>query len=680
MKSTICILFVSLTTIVSAQYETLLLPFKHSSYLKKLFFSYDKRYVYTVSYDNTVKLWYCEGALLIRTFFGHQAEITDIAVDKNNTTLFTSDKGGNVFQWDVNSGNIINNLKLESPISTIFFDESNKLLFIADINAKVKVYKLPEYSLIREINTSPYYVMKIIKAKENNKYFFGMRNLNTNANNKNLDVGNIHIYDFENNIFFALSTYSEDLTDLIITADSSKIISASSSNEFIRIWDVKKLILESSFKTTLKPSVIFASHTNKMIGVGSAENPDVKIYRITGEEILHLNMDTGYIIYGEINKDITRIHVCNNYGQFKKYDFHLNLREIIGYYANLNDKVSCYAYDKKKKIIYLGYQDGTLLSFDLLKSELKTIFKTSETIAQEIIIDENGENLLILYKPQYKENSTSYLPDVVSKVAVYNLQKEQFIFNKEYHEKYVTSFYFSEGKLFLGFNTGLLEIIDFEKNKLLSSYNVVPFDIVRIINYNNLLAIQSLDDKLNIFQLNTNYTLKLIKTINLEKKENLTDLKKNFLLTNYRVYYLNSDNQIKFKSFIAKVYKNDTILTLDTNELKLTKNEKLIWNNKILNLGDVIGIVQDTLFSFAAIISPYSKLYFVDLNSGKPLGELYIENNDTWLFMQNLIFDASENIISKIKVVKGTAYSSNLKVENLRKQKLIPKALKLEIN
>jgi WD40 repeat protein len=554
------------------------------------------------------------------------------------------------------------------------------LLFIADINAKVKVYKLPEYSLIREINTSPYYVMKIIKAKENNKYFFGMRNLNTNANNKNLDVGNIHIYDFENNIFFALSTYSEDLTDLIITADSSKIISASSSNEFIRIWDVKKLILESSFKTTLKPSVIFASHTNKMIGVGSADNPDVKIYRITGEEILHLNMDTGYIIYGEINKDITRIHVCNNYGQFKKYDFHLNLREIIGYYANLNDKISCYAYDKKKKIIYLGYQDGMLLSFDLLKSELKTIFKTSETIAQEIIIDENGENLLILYKPQYKENSTSYLPDVVSKVAVYNLQKEQFIFNKEYHEKYLTSFYFSEGKLFLGFNTGLLEIIDFEKNKLLSSYNVVPFDIVRIINNNNLLAIQSLDDKLNIFQLNTNYTLKLIKTINLEKKENLTDLKKDFLLTNYRVYYLNGDNQIKFKSFIAKVYKNDTILTLDTNELKLTKNEKLIWNNKILNLGDVIGIVQDTLFSFAAIISPYSKLYFVDLNSGKPLGELYIENNDTWLFMQNLIFDASENIISKIKVVKGTAYSSNLKVENLRKQKLIPKVLKLEIN
>ncbi len=76
------ILFV--ITLYSFSQKTILtLPIKHTVPIKKLIFTYDKRYIFTVSEDNEIKLWYFYSSTLIKTFRGHNNTITSIIADKS---------------------------------------------------------------------------------------------------------------------------------------------------------------------------------------------------------------------------------------------------------------------------------------------------------------------------------------------------------------------------------------------------------------------------------------------------------------------------------------------------------------------------------------------------------------------------------------------------------------------
>lgn len=679
MKFFVFILLLLSITKSYSQEEILAIPLKHSSYLKNLVFTSDRRYVYTVSDDKTIKLWYFSGALYIKTFHGHQDEITNLVVNASNTHFFSTDKSKTIIHWDTYNGKILNQIKTDGVVRALYLNEKENILITGEDNGQLNFYQLPEMKKIKSISTAPLYVFKILQSKEPNQYFLGMRRLPNLSINENIEKGNILIYNAKHDKLLPLSTYTDDLACMSFVPDSSKILTASAENNMVRIWDASRLFEESNFKTNILPATIFAARNNKMIGIGAADNSEVKVYRNTGSEIFTIDLDTGTVVYGEFNKDITRIHILNSYGQFKVFDFQANLRHIYGYYASVNNKITATAYNSKNKFLAAGYDNGKTLIFNLKTNEMIFVPDSGSAKIELLCFDTTSNYLAIAYQTKFFSDSEfSEQANIQSKIAVYNIENNQIVKRFIYQDKYITSIHANSSLLFIGFNNGEVEIYDLRKNNKLNTLHVAPFDIIKLFYINKHLIAQSFDNKISIFNLTENYTLKLTKTINTKSNEIMLDANADFILTNNQKISLTSNQSIPISAISAKLLPKTNTIHLNETSIQLLNNTEQIWTTNI-NFENSKSIMLDNYSQFCIITNPFSMFSFYNSITGQHIGDLYFSGFNSWIFTTKLNYDASESIIPKIKVVKGIVYSQKAQNDQLRIPKLISTALKLNI-
>ncbi len=208
-----------------------------------------------------------------------------------------------------------------------------------------------------------------------------------------------------------------------------------------------------------------------MIGIASAEedNNIFKIYRHTGDEILSTHIDTGIIIFGDINHDITRIHLCNQYGQFRYYDFNLNIRESYGNFAAINNILSTSDYDHRTKTIILGFTTGEVAIMKLYDSLFIQLID-SFPMPVESIHSYNGK-AIIHWNPQISPstNKNEYQTFIQSKIAIIDIDKQKIIHTKTYHNKYICSSAMNNNYYFLGFNDGTIEVLNHHDFSLITT-------------------------------------------------------------------------------------------------------------------------------------------------------------------------------------------------------------------
>ena len=641
-----------------AQDIQLSLPIKHSSYVTRLVFSSDKRYVYTCSSDLSIKLWYFPSGNIVKTFTGHKSLITDIAVSADNSILVSADKEGNLLVWNVYTGQILNKIKTAAAIECIHWFDPKKELSVSTADGKIIWYTFPNMTIKKTISTAPYVAVKILKAKEADFYYFGFKKCK-HCSNSIIQKGNVQMYDMASHTFFPLCTYTDDLNNLILSPDSTKLVSSSAENYMVRVWDTRKLIEDVAIKNPAKPYTLFVSPTNKMIGVGSAENGELHIYRYSGEDILTTVLDTGYLVYGEINKDITRIHLLNNYGQFKKYNFQFEFKEYMGNYASIHDVLTDAAYSSDNKFVAMGLKNGKTKILDLYKLQTTFIPDSFNTHVKQVIASK--DKVVVLYEPFFSFNETDGTTSYKSKLIVYDIKQNTLLLTLVFTEKYITAVYQYSDYLFLGFNNGKIEFWNINQNKKLDEFQASPYDILKIYYHENSkkLMMQSIENKLLVFRYKDYGKIELIETIALDNDNEITS----FYADNYatKTYICFDTSQYKHSVEFSSFLNINQCIIKSNDSLYLINNDSILWSkpNYFFNTQ---YILNDSVLNKTIIVDYYGNICLLNSNNGSKIGVVYFDENSNWVCTSNELYDLSEPLENKVFAVKGITFvESNLK-------------------
>ena len=76
----------------------------HLSVIKTVAHTPDGNYILTGSRVKTIKLWEVATGREMRTFFGHENTVNDIAVDQSGKLFVSSSADGKAILWDVLTG------------------------------------------------------------------------------------------------------------------------------------------------------------------------------------------------------------------------------------------------------------------------------------------------------------------------------------------------------------------------------------------------------------------------------------------------------------------------------------------------------------------------------------------------------------------------------------------------
>lgn len=668
MNHFIIILFIFISNIILSQTSNLSLYEKHSSFLSKVFQSSNENYIFTVSLDNTIKLWNLSNGKLIKTFSFHENKIIDIAIDKSNKLLFSLDESGLLIIWNIESQQIEKKLKINNNALTIHWDAKNKQLLISTEDGKILWFQYPEMTNIKTISTSPYSAIKIIKAKTPDLFYVGLKKCKS-CLKTNIRKGNVQMYDETLNTFIPLTTYDDDLTDLYLSPDSTKLVSASAENYLIRVWDTDKLLEEATIKNTTKPASIFMSKTNTMIGICSAENGEINIYRNTGHKLYSYKIDTGRIIFGYFSDDLKSIYLLDNYGKYRKYDFPFKFNRTISNFCYIGDEIKTVAYSQKFKTLLLGLKKGKTKAFNINDSQ--TFFLPDSFKMSVKMIKTNSNWIAVLYEPHISYNENNGNTMISSKVALFDLSNNHLIKTYNFNNKYATSIYISANMLFVGYNNGLIEIYSIPNFNKIYSFQNSPFDIHNIY-FNpktNRLITTNINQKLLVYYYKPPNTLKTIKTLNLKTNEDINSILNDNIVTNQRIIV--RDTNLKYINNQA-VFTNSNNVVLNIADSLLNVNilsKKITWELKP-KLPYPYFMLADSSIHKLFIINKFGNIQILNAHLGKWLCNVYFDNN-AWIVVSENYFDVEKklNFSNEVKTVNFN--NSTL----LRKEGLLYKLL-----
>jgi WD40 repeat protein len=665
-KTTFIILTGLISVHIQAQMDEVSLPIKHSGNITKLIYSHDKQYIYTASEDKTIKLWDAKNQELLRTFYGHNDKITVLYVNHENTQLFTGDKSGTVIVWDTKSGKINKTLQLNESITSILMIENKNLLIIGKRNHSITFLNASTLDTLKTIFTSPYYAISMLVSKEKDAVIVGFAD--TSSTPVKSGQGTIQILDITTFKLFPISTYTESLTDLAFSPDSEKLISASADNYMVRVWDTQRWIEETSIKNPDKPSVVFMSQNNKVLGVGSAENEEVYIYKNTGQHILNFFIDQGNILFGEFNNELTSIQICNHLGMFRKYDMNAVYTETIGSYMQSTQNILYSHYDTISKTIILGYSNGKSRLFNLANEQFYNLSDSFKTAVAGSSCSPNLPLTAIFYQPDVHYNETNGTSIFNSKLILANINENKISKIFSYNLTYVTSAFLSSDYLFTGFNDGTIEVYDVVKNLPVTKFQTSPFDILEL-NFSeetNMLFIKTIDNKIQVFQYKQPKSFKFIQSILLTDHENMMDISSRqtntYILTNKRYIDVTTLKTTEFPMYKGKFIAENLVLTIpitqDSIYLWNALNKQIQWKEK-LSYSNPVSLFYDKEHRFAGVIYSSGTIQFFGLNNGNSLGTLFLNDNNTWLYTNSDYFDASKILLPHVLNVNGFNMNHN---------------------
>ncbi|MCX7953613.1 MAG: hypothetical protein N3A01_00310 [Bacteroidales bacterium] len=635
------------------------MPIKHSEHVTKMTYDPVKHYyVYTGSKDGSVIAWTYNGIFLKRFDF-HSSAITDIIADLNNSFLYTADQNGFIFKININNSSVVSSFKTETPVTCLLYarNKTKEYVIAGFQNGNISIFDTA-LNIVRSFNYYNKYPIKIVPSKKQHQYFVGFKKNETFSDSVNESKSNIEIIDLDNFKCYPLSPYFDNLSDLFLSRDSTRLISASSDNNTIRVFDGLRLIELNSFKVNFKPSVVFMSNNNKLIGIGSAETGEAQIRRYTGEPLMDYSLKSEKIIFGEFNDDITRIHLCTEDGVFNLYDFNGNYRENRGVYVNIANKISHISCNDS--LIYFATENGKIAIFNY-KNKTFNYLKDSFNVNIQKIVSYNNL-LIILLSPEVKVSDISLESTITSKLFIYD--SNQLIKEFKYNDKYITDFLIIYNYLVTFFNTGETLIHNLNNLTTINKYNFKPIEIVRAFKNNNKVLLDYIDNSAIVFEFNITDKpfFKELKKFKLNNNEKILAFSEKYIVTNKRILELSSEIEFKhlFDLKSAFIY-NDTLIALDNYHIYkfiITKQNLAIIDKSKSESGNLFVLNDNTIF----INSKVGYVSILRLCNLKEKFGFYFNNNLDWIITDGENYEISNNLYNSVITVKGLIITNNKKI------------------
>ncbi len=678
-----------------SQVQEIVFPVKHASSLTCLTYSSDKKYIATSSEDRTVKLWYASNSLLLKTFTGHKGTVTCVDFSSDTKMLVSGSADSSLIVWNINNGKrIIDPVFLGGKITSVCFNPNNQSVISGTDAGKIVELNISSGKIVNEITYTNCKVTKLSFSKDNTRFLVS---ITRQPGKEQVNFpGSLLLFDLKYfNKPFPISTYKEDVSSFCKSPDSSKIIS-SANNGMVRVWDAESFTEEISFKNNnLVPGIVFMSRSGKMIGVAGQNDNNINIWRISGEKLFDFTIDQGKAIYAEFNEDITRIHICNDFGKFLIYDLNARERDKIGEYLNTNSQVTAFSASPQSNKLVIGYKNGMLIGFDLQTSLPFKISSPQNTKTLSVAFSYDGKKIFVSNDQTvyFVENSSetkvgdAYLSFMDATTGL----KTKFISLKN---EYSTSLISSEKYLIAGFNNGLFKFYDYASGKEVSVSQGHDYDIldIQISSDQKLLISGSMDASLKIWKIENS---KLVPGQTFNFNSDVTHAR--YCSLNNNILVSTKDNGLKLirnlkPENIENIPVNSEVTGMDISEkdsvffvsFKSGTTEcsafssvsgKQLWN--FTKAGSkIINIKYSAIYNTLACCLENGSIIILNANTGKEILTIMIFDNDEWLaYTPDNMFDGSLKTILNINIIENLNFTDRSQIDKYHQVGLIKSVL-----
>jgi len=246
--------------------------YAHSDTVCVLAVSPDGKYLFSGSYDKTIKIWSLPSGALIKTLTGHNYEVSELAVSPDSKYLSSSCLDA-IKIWSLPNGTLVKTLTVLTR-SPLVVSPDGKYLF--SCTGEIDIRSLPDLVYIKTLYIqSPKGIMTLAISPDG-KYLFSGRS-----------DGSLNIWSLpDGEVVNTVAAHEEGLYALAVSPDGKYLFSGG-FDKTIKIWSIPNVELVKTL--TGHTSGIFAlivSSDGKYLFSVSKDNT-VKIWRLPDGELLN---------------------------------------------------------------------------------------------------------------------------------------------------------------------------------------------------------------------------------------------------------------------------------------------------------------------------------------------------------------------------------------------------------
>ncbi|MDX5319696.1 MAG: WD40 repeat domain-containing protein [Bacteroidota bacterium] len=209
----------------------------HTNDVTRAIYSLDGRRLITAGLDRTVH--YYESTNWIEIYsYSHSAEVTQVAISRDNSIIASSSKDGKLKIYFLDSAKSLE-FEVDAPITGIVFDFGMRFLYVSCSDGSIRPYDLKkgEYTKRKFALAMP---VTSITISHTNMIYAGMKN------------GEIKVLNYMGKEAKTLKAHTGEVNGLYFVFAKGQMLLASSSADYtIKLWDVK----------TYKELKTFTGHT-----------------------------------------------------------------------------------------------------------------------------------------------------------------------------------------------------------------------------------------------------------------------------------------------------------------------------------------------------------------------------------------------------------------------------------
>lgn len=125
----------------------------HGEAVKSLDITTDGKYLITASRDKTIKIWDVLTKREIRTFFGHEHTVNDVAI--YDQLIASSSADGTAGVWNMVTGELLwQSMKFREYVTAVDFSPDGKLLAVGSYSDSISVFNVSDFSLNKKIKAN----------------------------------------------------------------------------------------------------------------------------------------------------------------------------------------------------------------------------------------------------------------------------------------------------------------------------------------------------------------------------------------------------------------------------------------------------------------------------------------------------------------------------------------------
>ncbi|MCX7786850.1 MAG: caspase family protein [Spirochaetes bacterium] len=341
----------------------------HSQEITVARFSPDGKYILSASDDATIKIWNFETGKEVRTFTGHAGSVKAAAFFPDGRYIVSGGLDKTVRVWDIQTGKRVRTWLTYSDVLSVAISPDGGYIASGDKNGDIQIWTLQERNSIRTLDHG--HEITALDFSPDGKYLA--------VANGGEYKGNFQIQLWDTTSWKLIQTFdghSGGINSLRFSPDGTQLISTSSRDNTLRIWDVKTgkqlskasgMYEDASFSPDGRYIVGAVSSSLKLWDsltgtlIYTADYPELKTYHI---KRVSFSPDSRHIVY------------CDSMAPYFLGVFSLRSRKIVQSFSGEVERITevFFSADQKKIFALSGSRIQSWDISQLSNSKLWTPF------------------------------------------------------------------------------------------------------------------------------------------------------------------------------------------------------------------------------------------------------------------------------------------------------------------